>query len=154
MPCVRYLYESKYVLITVRVYRPAGLAITGASGIANAPGASALDPSSAASTPLLLAEGGLFGTGLSLNPIELLTALTEAAITGLHDLLQGMGVPSAYGISIIFFTIFVKTLTYPLTYQQLASTTKMQTLGPKVCGVFSSITVVVAVLDQCSSCSL
>lgn len=129
MLCIQYLYETKYALVTVR---PMGLGINGASGIADAPGASALDPSSAASTPLLLAEGGLFGTGLSLNPIELLTALTEAAITGLHDLLQGIGVPSAYGISIICFTIFVKTITYPLTYQQLASTTKMQTLGPKV----------------------
>eukprot|EP00903_Cladosiphon_okamuranus_P009688 g9217.t1 len=66
------------------------------------------------------------------NPVQLLTAGTEAAITGLHDVLSSMGVPSAYGISIICFTIFVKTITFPLTYQQLESTTKMQTLGPKV----------------------
>eukprot|EP00904_Undaria_pinnatifida_P009692 jgi/Undpi1/5853/HiC_scaffold_2.g01127.m1 len=78
------------------------------------------------------AKGGLFGTGLNLNPVEFLTAATEGAITGLHDLLQSMGVPSAYGISIIFFTLFVKGITFPLTYQQLSSTTKMQTLGPKV----------------------
>jgi len=64
--------------------------------------------------------------------VEFLTGLTEASITGLHDLLASMGVPSAYGISIIFFTLFVKGITFPLTYQQLESTTKMQTLGPKV----------------------
>ncbi|CAM9930686.1 unnamed protein product [Ascophyllum nodosum] len=102
------------------------------TGIADASGP-ALDPSSATAATSLLAEGGgLFGTGLNLNPVEFLTAMTETAITGLHDMLQGLGVPSAYGISIIFFTVFVKAITYPLTYQQLASTTKMQALGPKV----------------------
>ncbi|CAM9389944.1 unnamed protein product [Pylaiella littoralis] len=72
------------------------------------------------------------GGGLNLNPVEFLTGVTEASITALHDVLAGLGVPSAYGISIIFFTLFVKGITFPLTYQQLASTTKMQTLGPKV----------------------
>lgn len=78
-----------------------------------------------------VAEEAAKGGG-GFHPVQLLTAATEAAITGLHDLLSSMGVPSAYGISIICFTIFVKTITFPLTYQQLASTTKMQTLGPKV----------------------
>lgn len=72
------------------------------------------------------------GGGLNLNPVELLTGLTEASITGLHDVLQGLGVPSPYGLSIIFFTLFVKGITFPLTYQQLSSTTKIQTLAPKV----------------------
>lgn len=71
-------------------------------------------------------------SGGGFHPVQLLTGVTEAAITGLHDLLTGLGVPSAYGISIICFTIFVKAITFPLTYQQLASTTKMQTLAPKV----------------------
>lgn len=73
------------------------------------------------------------GGGFSLNPVNFLTGVTETSITGLHDVLQSIGVPSAYGISIIFFTLFVKGITFPLTYQQLSSTTKMQTLAPKVC---------------------
>lgn len=72
------------------------------------------------------------------HPVQFLTGATEAAITGLHDILSSMGVPSAYGISIICFTLFVKAVTFPLTYQQLASTTKMQTLGPKVTHLTSS----------------
>lgn len=78
-----------------------------------------------------VADGG----GGGFHPIQGLTGLTEGAITGLHDVLSSMGVPSAYGISIICFTLFVKGITFPLTYQQLSSTTKMQTLGPKVCFV-------------------
>lgn len=78
-----------------------------------------------------VAEEAAKGGG-GFHPVQLLTGATEAAITGLHDLLSSLGVPSAYGISIICFTIFVKAITFPLTYQQLASTTKMQTLGPKV----------------------
>lgn len=78
-----------------------------------------------------VAEEAAKGGG-GFHPVQLLTTATEASITGLHDLLSSMGVPSAYGISIICFTLFVKAITFPLTYQQLASTTKMQTLGPKV----------------------
>lgn len=77
-----------------------------------------------------VAEQG--GGGLNLNPVELLTQLTENSITGLHNILSGMGVPAPYGLSIIFFTLLVKAITFPLTYTQLSSTTKMQTLQPKV----------------------
>lgn len=101
------------------------------TGIADASDA-VMDGGGAAAAVVEQSKGGLFGTGLNLNPVEFLTGATETAITGLHDLLQGLGVPSAYGISIIFFTLFVKGITFPLTYQQLSSTTKMQTLGPKV----------------------
>ncbi|CAM9700533.1 unnamed protein product, partial [Ectocarpus sp. 8 AP-2014] len=79
-----------------------------------------------------VAEEAAKGGGGGFHPIQLLTGVTEGAITGLHDVLASMGVPSAYGISIICFTLFVKGITFPLTYQQLSSTTKMQTLGPKV----------------------
>ncbi|CAM9281243.1 unnamed protein product [Ectocarpus sp. 13 AM-2016] len=79
-----------------------------------------------------VADEAAKGGGGGFHPIELLTGVTEGAITGLHDVLASMGVPSAYGISIICFTLFVKGITFPLTYQQLSSTTKMQTLGPKV----------------------
>ncbi|CAM9138232.1 unnamed protein product [Choristocarpus tenellus] len=66
------------------------------------------------------------------GPIGMLTGVTEMAITGLHDFLAGIGIPSPYGLSIIMFTLFVKGITFPLTYKQLSSTSKMQALAPKV----------------------
>eukprot|EP00612_Vaucheria_litorea_P008392 CAMPEP_0171476230 /NCGR_PEP_ID=MMETSP0946-20130122/3467_1 /TAXON_ID=109269 /ORGANISM="Vaucheria litorea, Strain CCMP2940" /LENGTH=386 /DNA_ID=CAMNT_0012006453 /DNA_START=94 /DNA_END=1255 /DNA_ORIENTATION=+ len=61
-----------------------------------------------------------------------LVTLTENSIDGLHTLLQGMGVANSFGLAIILFTLFIKAVTFPLTYQQLESTTKMQALQPKV----------------------
>lgn len=61
-----------------------------------------------------------------------LVTLTESAITGIHTLLNGVGIEYSYGIAIIAFTLAVKALTFPLTYQQLASTTKMQLVQPKM----------------------
>merc|ERR1719460_2618737 len=54
----------------------------------------------------------------------------EFAITTLHDLLKGMGIDEAYGLSIIAFTVGVKALTFPLTKVQIESTTKMQAIAP------------------------
>lgn len=82
-------------------------------------------------TDAVVEEAVQGGGGLNLNPIDFLTGVTESSITGLHGFLQGMGVSNAYGLSIIFFTVLVKIITFPLTYQQLSSTTKMQRLSPK-----------------------
>jgi membrane protein insertase Oxa1/YidC/SpoIIIJ len=38
----------------------------------------------------------------------------------------------SFGLSIVLFTLLLKVLTYPLTYTQLQSTTKMQAIQPKV----------------------
>jgi len=54
----------------------------------------------------------------------------EFGITALHELLQGLGVQNSYGPAIILFTIGVKALTFPLTKQQIESTTKMQAIAP------------------------
>mmetsp|Transcript_23655 Transcript_23655/g.74025 ORF Transcript_23655/g.74025 Transcript_23655/m.74025 type:complete len:448 (-) Transcript_23655:344-1687(-) len=54
--------------------------------------------------------------------------LVEQGIEGLHGVL-GDG---SYGVSIIVFTLIVKTLTFPLNYAQIESTTKMQALQPAV----------------------
>lgn len=54
----------------------------------------------------------------------------EFGISGLHGLLQSMGVKEAYGLAIIMFTLGVKLATFPLTYQQIESTTKMQAIAP------------------------
>ncbi|KAG5175925.1 Alb3-like protein, thylakoidal inner membrane insertase [Tribonema minus] len=88
------------------------------SGLADATAATADAAADAAAN-----NGGVFA--------GLVTA-TEAAITMLHDALKGAGVEQSYGYAIIGFTLFIKGVTFPLTYQQLASTTKMQTLQPKV----------------------
>lgn len=53
---------------------------------------------------------------------------TEFAIRGIHDVL-GAG---SYGYAIILFTLFIKAITFPLNYQQIESSSKMQALQPKV----------------------
>lgn len=50
----------------------------------------------------------------------------ETAIIALHDAFKGAGIDQAYGPSIILFTCLLKLATYPLTKQQIESTTKMQ----------------------------
>ena len=45
---------------------------------------------------------------------------------------QGAGVKNAYGPSIILFTILIRILIFPLSYQQIASTQMTQALNPKV----------------------
>lgn len=46
--------------------------------------------------------------------------------------LQTAGVKNAYGPSIILFTILIRVLIFPLSYQQIASTQMTQALAPKV----------------------
>lgn len=58
--------------------------------------------------------------------------VVELALTTLHGGLKSAGVPGAWGISIILFTLFVKGITYPLNYKQMASTIALQELQPKV----------------------
>ena len=53
---------------------------------------------------------------------------TEFAIKGIHDVL-GSG---SYGYAILLFTLMIKALTFPLNYQQIESSSKMQALQPKV----------------------
>eukprot|EP00640_Fibrocapsa_japonica_P001464 CAMPEP_0113944870 /NCGR_PEP_ID=MMETSP1339-20121228/37415_1 /TAXON_ID=94617 /ORGANISM="Fibrocapsa japonica" /LENGTH=389 /DNA_ID=CAMNT_0000950211 /DNA_START=307 /DNA_END=1476 /DNA_ORIENTATION=- /assembly_acc=CAM_ASM_000762 len=50
----------------------------------------------------------------------------EAAIVFMHT--AGLN----YGVAIILFTAIIKAVTYPLTYTQIASTTKMQAVAPKI----------------------
>lgn len=58
--------------------------------------------------------------------------LVESAIVSLHGVLEGAGVPGAYGFSIIFFTVIVKALTFPLNKKQMESTMRMQALAPRL----------------------
>lgn len=54
----------------------------------------------------------------------------EGGIDLAHNTLSSAGISGAYGISICLFTALIKTLTLPLTIQQLESTSKMQQLTP------------------------
>jgi YidC/Oxa1 family membrane protein insertase len=66
------------------------------------------------------ADDGWFGAFVNL--IEKAIELCDTALGG-ND---------KYGACIVLFTLFVKALTYPLTYAQLSSTTKMQAIQPKI----------------------
>lgn len=58
--------------------------------------------------------------GFFAGPIEFLLQV-------IHKMLVAVGMPAnAWGVSIVFMTVFIKILTYPLTKSQLESTTKMQ----------------------------
>eukprot|EP01031_Cornospumella_fuschlensis_P029843 gene29843-36033_t len=54
----------------------------------------------------------------------------EVAIDFGRNVFRGVGIQNAYGISIIMFTLFIKALTLPLTFQQLESTTRIQKIAP------------------------
>lgn len=51
----------------------------------------------------------------------------------IHSVLYGAGFKAnAWGASIIFLTLLIKAVTFPLTKQQLESTTKMQAMSPAI----------------------
>jgi len=62
-----------------------------------------------------------------------LEAPIEMSLTTVHSGLISLGLSgNAWGLSIIVITSAIKLLTYPLTAQQLGSTSKMQAIQPKV----------------------
>jgi YidC/Oxa1 family membrane protein insertase len=66
------------------------------------------------------------------NAFDQFQAFIQNSVVSLHDTLNGFGIKNSYGPSIITFTIFVRLLLFPLTYNQLASTQNTQALTPKV----------------------
>lgn len=72
----------------------------------------------------------------------------ELCITLLHNGLVKAGIPGAYGLSIMGFTVAVKALTFPLNFRQMESTMKMQALSPKVKKVQADYKDNPAVLNQ------
>lgn len=58
--------------------------------------------------------------------------LIEDTIVLLHNQLANAGVPNAYGLSIILFTIGIKAITFPLNFKQTESTMRMQIVSPKL----------------------
>lgn len=68
----------------------------------------------------------------STGPWATFVSLIESCITAIHNVLASIGIPGAYGLSIISFTLIVKALTFPLNYRQMESTMKMQALAPRL----------------------
>lgn len=58
--------------------------------------------------------------------------VVESLIVSLHGVLSKAGVPGAYGLSIIMFTVVIKAVTFPLNFKQMESTMKMQALSPRL----------------------
>lgn len=58
--------------------------------------------------------------------------VVETLIVSLHGTLTRAGIPGAYGLSIILFTVVIKALTFPLNFKQMESTMKMQALSPRI----------------------
>lgn len=71
-------------------------------------------------------NGGWFG---------FLTLPIESLLQILHGGLKSVGIPNAWGTSIIVMTLVIKALTFPLTKGQLESTNKMQSLQPTIKGL-------------------
>jgi YidC/Oxa1 family membrane protein insertase len=68
-------------------------------------------------------DAGWFG--FLTGPIKLL-------LVGIHGLIASFGGSNSWGISIVFLTILIKVLTFPLNKSQLESTNKMQAMQPAV----------------------
>jgi len=60
------------------------------------------------------------------------TDFLEQILGKIQTLLEGAGIPYSYGWAIILLVFFVKTLTFPLTKQQVESSLKMQRLKPLI----------------------
>ncbi|MGB9783734.1 MAG: YidC/Oxa1 family membrane protein insertase [Moorellaceae bacterium] len=60
-----------------------------------------------------------------------LVSFLSQSIQFFYNITQAIGIPN-YGLAIIFFTVTVKIILYPLTYKQLRSMRRMQELQPKV----------------------
>ena len=58
--------------------------------------------------------------------------LISSALTLFGDVIRGAGIPYSFGFAIILFTLVVKLVTMPLTFQQLRSSKAMQDLQPQL----------------------
>lgn len=62
---------------------------------------------------------------------ESFITLMQSVVSFFYDLTADVGIPN-YGIAIILFTVFIKTLLFPLTAKQMKSMQAMKLLGPKL----------------------
>jgi YidC/Oxa1 family membrane protein insertase len=58
--------------------------------------------------------------------------LLVRALKILANGIAGLGIPYAFGFAIILFTVAIKALTFPLNWQQVRSSARMQALQPQL----------------------
>mmetsp|Transcript_148183 Transcript_148183/g.269258 ORF Transcript_148183/g.269258 Transcript_148183/m.269258 type:complete len:510 (-) Transcript_148183:11-1540(-) len=75
-------------------------------------------------------EAGSFSKVDKSGPIGFIASLIEAGIDTAHTGLENAGIGSTYGISIILFTLLIRTVTLPLIKTQSESAARMQKLQP------------------------
>ena len=63
--------------------------------------------------------------------MDFLSSLVQQAVTITYNFTSSIGFPN-YGLAIIIMTVIVKIAMYPLTAKQIASTTAMMELQPKM----------------------
>lgn len=80
--------------------------------------------------------------------IQQIAHLIEIALEYIHASLRGAGVPGAYGVSIILFTVLTKVVTFPLNFKQMESTIRMQALTPRLKAIQSEYKDNPAVVNQ------
>lgn len=84
----------------------------------------ASDATEAAAAAATQSNNGWFG---------FLTGPIEGLLEVIHSVLVATGIKAnAWGVSIVFLTVLIKLVTFPLTKQQLESTTKMQAMSPAI----------------------
>jgi YidC/Oxa1 family membrane protein insertase len=76
---------------------------------------------------------------LSGNPVSVFNAFDafqesiQNSIVGLHDIIQNkLGIQNSYGISIVLFTVLIRSILFPITFRQMAATEKTKALAPKL----------------------
>lgn len=67
-----------------------------------------------------------------MNIWQAFVGLIAGALTTFADLIAGLGIPYSFGFAIILFTLVIKLITLPLTFQQLRASKAMQDLQPKL----------------------
>jgi YidC/Oxa1 family membrane protein insertase len=73
------------------------------------------------------------------NPVSVFNAFDafqgsiQNSIVGLHDIIQNkLGIQNSYGISIVLFTVLIRSILFPITFRQMAATEKTKSLAPKL----------------------
>lgn len=67
-----------------------------------------------------------------MNIWQAFIGLISGSLTTFADLIAGLGVPQAFGLAIILFTLVIKLVTLPLTLQQLRASKAMQEMQPEL----------------------
>jgi YidC/Oxa1 family membrane protein insertase len=67
-----------------------------------------------------------------MNIWQAFIGLIADALTTFAQLIGGLGIPYSFGFAIILFTLVIKLITLPLTFQQLRASRAMQEMQPEL----------------------